>query len=262
MKIALLALVACVGTLRAQQPALPLVETAVQTELAADRDDHSAWVYLDHDVTPDHDILFLVAESPAGTVKRKLEDRGHPLDPAQLRQEDARLHAFVHDSARMQKQRKDEKHDDDQATNMLKLLPRAFLWTVQSEEGDRVTLAFRPNPGFTPQTLEAKVLCAMAGEIVVFRPQHRIEIIRGSLVNDVTFGWGVLGRLRKGGSFFVERGQVAPGHWQITASRVHIDGRALLFKTIGEQEDETKSGFHPSTAQTLEEAYAEVSAAP
>jgi hypothetical protein len=68
----------------------------------------------------------------------------------------------------------------------------------------------------------------------------------------------VLGRLHRGGSFFVERREIAPSHWQITQSRVHIDGRALFFKTIGEQEDEVKTDFRPSTAQTVAEAAAEV----
>jgi hypothetical protein len=46
-----------------------------------------------------------------------------------------------------------------------------------------------------------------------------------------------------GGTFNVERRELAPGIWQITESHVHIGGHALLFKSIGEQDDEVKSGF-------------------
>ena len=51
-----------------------------------------------------------------------------------------------------------------------------------------------------------------------------------------------------------ERREISPHIWQITESRVHIGGRALLFKNIGQQEDEIKSDWKPSTAKTLEEA--------
>jgi len=36
---------------------------------------------------------------------------------------------------------------------------------------------------------------------------------------------------------------VGDGHWQITETHVHIQGHALLFKSISEQEDDEKSKF-------------------
>ena len=37
--------------------------------------------------------------------------------------------------------------------------------------------------------------------------------------------------------------------WQITETHVHIGGHALLFKTIGEQEDEVKTEFRRCRAR-------------
>jgi len=127
---AILLILLCASAIRAQQRTpQQIVQAAVQTELQADRDDHTAWIYRDHEVTPGQDTLYLVAESPEGTVKRKIEEHGHPLTPAQARQEDARVQAFVADAPRQQKERQNEKHDDNQATVMLQLLPKAFLCT-------------------------------------------------------------------------------------------------------------------------------------
>jgi hypothetical protein len=137
---------------------------------------------------------------------------------------------------------------------MLRMLPHAFLWTVKSETPEFVTLAFQPDPNFDAPSMEAKVLGNMAGEVVIARNGNRIRTLKGTLTQDVKFGFGILGRLRAGGTFDVERRQVAPGTWEITESRVHIDGRALLFKTIGQQEDEIKTDFQPSPAQTLRQA--------
>jgi hypothetical protein len=161
----------------------------------------------------------------------------------------------VHDTAQQAKQRKDGALDDKRAEDMLRLLPTAFLWSVKSDNGKTVTLGYVPDPKFVPPTMESRVFAAMAGEVVVDKQQHRIQTIKGKLVADVKFGWGLLGKMYEGGTFDVERRELAPGIWQITESHVHILGHALLFKNIGEQDDEVKSEFRRVPQETtLEQA--------
>jgi hypothetical protein len=93
----------------------------------------------------------------------------------------------------------------------------------------------------------------------VNKEQNRIETISGKLTQDVTIGWGLLGRLREGGTFRVERREVAPKLWQIIETHVHIDGKALFFKTIGEQQDEVQTEFTRVPAGTTLEQAAEMS---
>ena len=236
------------------QDAKALVASAVQTELTSNRDDHTAYIYRDHDITSEHDTLFFVIETPEGSLKRKLEDHGVPLTSEQHHVDDLRIHALMNDTNAQQRAKRDSAHDDEQAEQMLRLLPTAFLWTIAREEGSLITLNFKPDPAFEPSTLEARVLSAMAGEITIARGDNRIRTIRGALTDDVKFGYGIFGRLKKGGTFQVERREVAPHHWQVTETHVHIDGRALFFKTIGSQEDEIRSDFKPSPAQTLADA--------
>src|SRR5882762_5508431 len=96
--------------------------------------------------------------------------------------------------------------------------------------------------------MQGRVLGTMAGTLVVNKAQNRIETISGKLTRDVTIGWGLFGRLHEGGTFRVERREVAPRLWQIVETHVHIEGKALFFKTIGEQQDEVPAGT------TLEQA--------
>lgn len=252
---ALCALLALVPATAQQGDTKAIVATAVQTELTADRNDHTAFMYRDHDVTPEHDTLFFTVETPQGNLKRKVEDHGHPLNQQQRSADDQRIQNLIHDSAAVAKRKHDEAHDDDQAEQMLKLLPRAYLWSIASQTPDLVTLDFKPDPTFDPDSLEAKVLSAMAGQIQVTRNTHRIRSIRGKLINDVTFGWGLFGRLRQGGSFEVQRQEVAPGHWQMTENHTHIIGKALFFKQIGSEEDEVRSDFKLSPAQSIQQAW-------
>jgi hypothetical protein len=42
----------------------------------------------------------------------------------------------------------------------------------------------------------------------------------------------------------VVRTQVGPGVWDITTTHIHIQGHALIFKSIGEEQDEVTSHYH------------------
>ena len=141
------------------------------------------------------------------------------------------------------------------ATELMNLMPEAFLWKVESQTPESITLSYRPNPNFDPPDMEARVMGAMSGTLVVTNPSHRIRTFKGRLDNDVTIGFGFLARIKAGSTFDIERREVGPGVWQIAETHVHITGHALFFKTIGTQEDEVKSDFSlvpPGT--TLEQA--------
>ena len=231
-----------------------MIEAAVRSELAAADNDHTVWTFRDHDKTAEKDALYQEVDTPVGSVRRMIELNGHPLDSDSTQRETQRINDFLHDPSFLLKQQKASAHDDEQASELLKMLPEAFIWTLKSETGDLASLSFRPNPGFRPPNMEARVMSIMAGELIIAKADNRIRTLRGALSDDVKIGYGVLGKLRRGGTFDVERREITPHIWQITETRVHIDGRALLFKTIGQQEDEVKTEWKPSSAKTLEEA--------
>ncbi len=232
-----------------------MVRVAAQTELNASKADHSHWEYKDVDKKADGVTVARVVETEHGAISRKIEVNGRPLSAAELKREDARIDEFVRSPAQQAKQQKDGALDDKRAEEMTRMLPDAFLWSVKSDSGDTVTLGYVPNPDFDPPTMESRVFASMAGEIVVNKAQNRIQTIKGELTDDVKFGWGLLGKMDRGGTFDVERRELTPKVWQITESHVHIGGHALLFKSIGEQDDEVKSEFRPVPGQTtLEQA--------
>ena len=57
----------------------------------------------------------------------------------------------------------------------------------------------------------------------------------------------------------MERREVAPGLWQITETHVHIEGKALFFKKIGQQQDEVQTDFTLVPEGTTLEQAAEMS---
>lgn len=243
-------------SLHAQSPE-EIVQTAVNTELAASHNDHSLWRYRDNQ--RDAKKVSIVVQTAQGSVKRLIERNGTALTSAEVQVEDARIQSFIHDPAKIAKQKKDGASDDKNAAELLNMLPTAFLWKIANEDGDSITLSFTPNPRFESPDMQSRVLSAMGGDLVVDKKQHRIKTISGKLTRDVTFGWGLLGRMKQGGTFRVERRELKPGLWQITETHVHIEGKALLFKNIGQQQDEMQTDFTPVPAGTTLEQAAEMS---
>lgn len=250
-------LLAGVGWARTQDSgadAKEIVKAAAAAEIVADNTDHSRWRYK---VTrkDQGDSVFIVVETDHGSVKRLIGRGGRPLSDAEAREEDARVQSFIHDREKLAKQHKDGMQDDKNARELTNMLPEAFLWKVVNDDGERVKLHFEPNPGFSPPDMQSRVLGDMVGEMVVDKKQHRIVTLSGRLVQDVTIGWGLLGRLHEGGTFRVERREMAPGLWQITETHVHIQGRVLFFKDISQEQDEVQSEFmQVPNGLTLEQA--------
>ncbi len=224
---------------RGQDPK-QIVEQAVQTELAASRNDHSCWLYYEVDQKPASTLVQWVAETRTGNVRRVLQQNGGPLSLAAQR---AIMNRFVNSPQLQAKQHKASQHDDSQAAEMLRLLPNAFIWTMTRRDALNTTLHFAPSPNFQPPDWETRVFAAMEGDMVVDNAQHRIVSLKGRLIHDVKFFFGIFGDLKAGGAFDVERRETAGSIWQITATHVHIQGHALLFKNISVEEDDVMSDF-------------------
>jgi hypothetical protein len=244
------------GTQSTSPEAMALVRSAVAAEMHASHTDLSIWTYLDHDVTPGLDATYRTIETREGALRRMIRKNGQPLTPKQARAETRRIDSFVASPSARAKASRDSAHDGAQAAQLLSILPNAFFWTIVSQTPRQVTLHFQPNPQYNPPgtDMEARVMSAMAGEMIVARDGDRIRSLRGRLTHNILIGFGLLAKLYAGGTFDVERRDVGEGRWQITQTHVHIAGYALLFKTIGQQEDEVKTEWKPSTDETLEQA--------
>jgi hypothetical protein len=241
----------CFSTLHAQTPQ-QIIQQAVNAERTADRNDHNNWIYLEESDKPKEHVLQWVAATQQGNVERVLE-----RDARQLPENEQRelIQKYLHDTRAQKKQIEEGDHDNKQIDDLLKLLPEAFIWTQTGATATTTSLHFDPAPNFHPPTREARVFSSMTGDLVVDNQQHRICKIKGHLMREVTFGGGLLGRLKERSSFALEQQQVGPSVWELTAIHVHLEGNALLFKSVSLQQDDRRSKFHPEAANvTLEQA--------
>jgi len=233
-----------------------LVRQAVQTELESSRNDHSHWLYFELDRQSEKSVKQWVAQACTVSLERVIERDGRLLPESQQREE---MSSFINDPGAQNKKRKSGQHDDEQAAELLKILPDAFIWSIEGEKGSETLLHFKPDPQFHPPDLEARVFAAMEGEMAIDRQQHSIASLKGRLIHDVKIGFGLLGELKAGGTFDVERRELTPTVWEIVETHVHIQGHALIFKTISENEDDVKSHFKQiDQATSLQQAKQEL----
>jgi hypothetical protein len=237
----------CCAQDRPPAPAVQLVREVVYNELH-DHDRHGYWRYwVEHQVQQETRLEQQV-ETVDGPVKRLVLSNGRPLSAKDQQQEQTRLVHLLDSPAERAKNRKEYAADEARIGRILGLLPDAFLFDDAGEENGCHRLRFRPKPGYPAHSIEARVFHAMSGELWVDARFKRLVRLDGQLQENVDFGFGILGRLYKGGWFRLERTQVSATDWRTERLEVHMSGRAMLFKTIARETSETRGGFAPVPA--------------
>lgn len=184
-----------------------------------------------------------VAETKAGKIRMLIAEDGQPLSPARAAAERERLGATAADPGAFERKEQGRKDDEQHALHMLDLLPKAFVFSNARPEGSFTRIDFQPNPSYTPQSLEERVLHAMSGSLLVDPSAARLHELKASLPKDVGIGFGLLATIHAGSSFSTVRNPVPGNEWKTAVIDTNIMGRAILLKSIGRQEHVEHSQF-------------------
>jgi hypothetical protein len=228
---------------KGHDPAWKLVRSVIQNELNEEDKDKSHFMYMDRVKQPGGEKVSEVVESNVLDLKLLIARDGHPLSPVEHEQQILRLQKLISDPAELEKERRNQDEDAAKARRMLRTIPEAFLFKFEQVKGDLTTLSALPDPGYSPSTREETVFHAIGGTITLNTREKRLVELRGELLEDVKFGYGILADLQKGGRILVQQTEVAPRIWRISELDVNITGKALFFKSIGTQQDEHCSDF-------------------
>jgi hypothetical protein len=234
-----------------------IVRDASWNELHAPKAGRS-FSYRQHKVDPKGSFVKEIVETKDGDVARLVEKDGKPLPSDEERAELDRLNNLLAHPEIQEHRHKKEQEDSARGDEMVRMLPDAFLFTlegtVEGPSGPCWRLSFKPNPNFTPPDREGEVYHGMVGELWVDQNQQRLVKIDAHLIQDVNFGWGVLGKLYKGGSILVENADVGYHHWETTHMKLNLQGKILMMKSVDFSTTEDFSAFK---AQPQELSYQE-----
>jgi hypothetical protein len=261
-------LMVCSSSTGAQAAPLPpseLVRKTVQNELRAGTDSSDSYLFRSRKETPRGSQTKLMVQTRDATVGMVVANNDQPLSADQQAAEKGRLQYIATHPEELRRKQKQEKDDADRVTRIMRAMPDAFLYEPDGEEtgkpgvgkpGDElIRLKFRPNPNYNPPSRVEQVLTGMQGTILIDSGRQRIARIDGMLFRDVSFGWGILGHLDRGGRFQVDQGTAAgDDSWEMTRMSLDLTGKILWFKSVAIKSTETFSDFRrvPSTLSFAE----------
>jgi hypothetical protein len=225
-----------------------LMEHALARELHAARESSHPMRYRLRKSTPRFTSTKEIVETRDGSVARLVAISDQPLSQADELTEQTRLDGLLADPSRQRHRKQNQDDDTGRALKVLRALPKAFLYqfegSVTSPTGRIEKFTFSPNPAFSPPDLETQVLTTMAGELWIDAAQERVTRLEGHLERDVDFGWGILGRLNKGGRIVIEQADVGARQWRIVRFQMVMSGR-VVFKNKTFDTVEIESDFVP-----------------
>lgn len=229
-------------------PANELVRRTVANELKANQQENTFYMYKDRRQTPSGSKTKLMIETKDGTIAYLIAVNDRPLTPEEHAAEQQRIQGFLSNPAEQERKKKEQQQDGDRVMRLFRELPNAFVYeydgTMAGSNGQQwVKLKFTPNPNFQPSSRETSVFKAMQGDMVIDPKAERLVKIEATLFKDVSFGWGILGHLDKGGHFFVQQGNIGDNRWVPTYMNLQFTGKVLFFKTINLRQIETVSDF-------------------
>jgi hypothetical protein len=250
-----------------------LVREVVYNELH-DHDTHGYWRYWIEKHSDKGTQLQEQVETKDGPVTRVKLANGRELSADAREQEERKLARLMSSPSEQAQHRKDYAEDEKRIGRIVALLPEAFLYepaeyVARSEAMPECAcyhMRFRPNPAYPAHSIEARIFHAMSGDLWISIDQKRMVKLDGKLRENVDFGYGILGRLNRDGWFRLERTQVGGdghGDWKTKRLEIHMNGRAMLFKTIARETSEVRGGFEPvASGLSLEQAAALVGREP
>ncbi len=232
----------------APEEAQALVDRALANELRAAEDPNHPMRYLLRKTTPRLTTNKEIYETKDGEVAQLLSVDNQPLSAEAEEKEQARMTALYRDPGRQRHRKQEEAEDAERALALLRALPRAFVYQYAGSAestGEMVErFNFRPDPDFSPSDLETQILKSMAGEIWIDPAQERVTRLKGRLLRDVDFGWGLVGRLAKGGWIEIDQADVGGGQWRTVRLQMAMSGR-VFFKSRNFDTVEEESRFAP-----------------
>ncbi len=166
-----------------------------------------------------------------GRVDRLIAIGDQPLTAAQQKKEVDRLNSLLQRSTARPLMR-DQDEEQQRRLRLVAAIPTAFAYQISAEPEPGIQeLTFRPSEHFHPENRETRVYQGMRGILQIDTRHEQLLRVDGEIFRKVSFGWGILGNLHRGGHFRIEQHEVLSGHWEITEMDFDFTYTIFFFST-------------------------------
>jgi hypothetical protein len=220
-----------------------VVAQVVQHELHA-APSQGRWMYT---ATYTKDGVRYVArkiETDDGILASVISRDGTLLSNSEKASQQSSIRSLVANPDFLQHNRKAMTDDDAKINALLAALPTSIQFDCLVQSGELATVDFHPKDGYSPWGVEERIIAGMSGTLQLDLNEMRLRAASGATQTDLSLLLG-LGRIYKGSSVSLRRTRVATGTWETTSVSTHIKGQLFFLKTIGQDDDESRSDYCP-----------------
>jgi len=182
------------------------------------------------------------SDRPGGTYKRLIEVDGKPLTAAEQARRDAEHQRDLAKEAerrrgetpgqreeRTRKAEDERRHRQAMLDDAMAVFEPVFVGR-EIIEGEQVIVAdLKPRAGARTKTREGRWMKHLAGRIWVDDSDYQVVRLDMRAVDDLTIGWGIVGRLHQGSRLWFSRRKFNE-LWVAAEMTYEASGRTLLFR--------------------------------
>ena len=249
----------------------------VRKRLTSDRTLQSQYTYLEHRAEINVSKLGKVSDGPlkvyevypsvepGNNYKRLVSVDGVRLTAAELEKED-RIHRddVLREAAKRQHETPAQRdarleREADERKKEQAIIDEAFaLYTITMIGRETlhshltVVATLVPKPNFKPRTDTGEFLKKFKATAWVSESEYQLVRLDAQAIDDVTIGWGIIGRIHEGARAVFERTKVNDEVWLPSRSAFTGTGRALLFRTFEVNAVTTYSDYRKFSVKTDE----------
>jgi hypothetical protein len=184
------------------------------------------------------DKTYRVVPTGGGTQKVLIRDEGKPIDPVEYSRQLKTLEDVLQTMAdpndpkakaayaKYDKRKAERVQFVDAASEAYR---RQWLRREIWNGRDCDVFELDPNPNFQPRSMFQAALIHVKATIWVDRETNHLAKGEASVISDVSFGGGIIGKLYRGSHVSMEQAEVAPGIWLPTRYQYDFSGRKFLF---------------------------------
>jgi hypothetical protein len=255
------------GTLVAQQPAtdavtstpagapLPELESfsaQVKARLRTDRTLQASYTFLERrqevevskfgkvSVGSTKTYEVYPSRDPGETYKRLVAVDGAPIDARELEKNDAKHRKDLEDQEGSPEARtrhaRDVAEERQKEHDAIDEIFRVYEMRIVGREDLRgyqtIVGTLDPRPSYKPKTDDGQVMKRFRARVWINEADYQLVRVDLEAIDDVTYGWGILGRLHKGAKITYERKKVNDEVWLPARLRIIGTGRSVLFRTF------------------------------
>lgn len=179
---------------------------------------------------------------PGRTYKRLIAVDGKPLEAAELARRDAEREKSLREAeerrrtetsrqraARLEKEADEKREREAVLDDALAVFQMTFTHRELIDGQPMLIGKARPRPDARVTTREGRWLKRFAGEVWISESDHQIARLDMRALDDVSIGWGIVGRVQRGSRFVFARRKVEDT-WLPAEVTFEASGRTLLFR--------------------------------